>query len=75
MRRLLRVLAAVVFAVAMFGCVRETVSCTVLTDDDPLCQDPDTGVIDAFVEDAGVDEAGIEDASMEAADGATADGG
>lgn len=80
MLSLLRRLAVVLFALALFGCVRETVSCTVLADDDPLCQDPDTGVLDAGMEDASVDDAGIEDAgiadaSMEAADGATSDGG
>jgi hypothetical protein len=52
MRRLALLLIA---ALSLFGCVRETVACTVLAHDDPLCQDPDADVdadTDAAVEDA-----------------------
>jgi hypothetical protein len=48
-----RTFAILLATLTLLGCVRETVSCTVLPGDDPLCQDPDTGVVDAGTEDAG----------------------
>jgi hypothetical protein len=59
-------IAIVLLALTLLGCVRETVSCTVLADDDPLCQDPDTGVIDAGTEDAAVEDGAIEDGAVDA---------
>ena len=62
-----RSLFVALIAIALAGCVRETVSCTVLGPTDPLCQDPDTGIIDggeradADVADAGVGETGDAD--------------
>ncbi len=58
----MRASLVVLVALALLGCVRETVSCTVLPGDDPLCQDPDANV------DADIDAATPEDAGHDASD-------
>lgn len=55
----MRAVIVLMAALALAGCVRETVSCTVLGSDDPLCQDPDTGV----APDGGIDAAALSDAA------------
>lgn len=54
----MRPLALTLAGLLLVGCVRETVSCTVLAADDPLCQDPDADIdadIDAAADDADID--------------------
>lgn len=60
----MRALLVAIAVLALAGCVRETVSCTVLQPDDPLCQDPDTGVLDAGVDAAEPSDAEPSDAEL-----------
>jgi hypothetical protein len=62
----MRTLVPILTVLMLLGCVRETVSCTVLADDDPLCQDPDADV-DADV-DSGAADAAIRDATIDTRD-------